>query len=288
MSISTVVRPSARVAFSRFIDYAGLFPPAELSLPLAREAYERARAGPFAWMLGRFILRASSLPAWADNAIELSVILDDANASVIPQARRADIGGLEVPPFAVPAEESLADLRAALNRSGLGRVPVFVEVARNAGRERLEVLFKNLVSHEFGAKLRCGGVTAEAFPSVDEVADFLAAAEAANIAFKATAGLHHPVRRRDAATGVMMHGFLNLLVACALARRVRKETLQRVVAEEDSAAFSFAEASLSWRDVTIDISELESVRRDRFVAYGSCSFAEPVEDLTALGILPCP
>jgi hypothetical protein len=134
------------------------------------------------------------------------------------------------------------------------------------------------------AKLRCGGVTAQAFPSVDEVADFIAAAAAQRVAFKATAGLHHPVRHIDAATGFPMHGFLNLLTAAALATRVSREMLHAIVAEEDAGAFTFSPATLQWRSERIDSTQLAAVR-DAFIAYGSCSFSEPVEDLTALGML---
>ncbi len=137
-----------------------------------------------------------------------------------------------------------------------------------------------------GAKLRCGGVTAEAFPSVDEVAEFIAAAQDAKVSFKATAGLHHPVRRRDERTGFAMHGFLNILTAAALAPRATREMLRRIVAEEEPSAFVFDDQSLSWRSERIDLVELTRTRRQAFLGYGSCSFDEPVEDLIALGLLP--
>jgi hypothetical protein len=118
------------------------------------------------------------------------------------------------------------------------------------------------------------------------VGEFIAAAANAGVAFKATAGLHHPVRHVDPATGFTMHGFLNILAAAALAPRLDRETLLRVVAEEDPAAFTFDDTSLRWRDERVELDAIARLRRDAFVSYGSCSFSEPIEDLTALGILP--
>jgi len=43
------------------IDYAGLFPPAKLSMAASAEAFARSRMGPHEWMLGRFICPASRL-----------------------------------------------------------------------------------------------------------------------------------------------------------------------------------------------------------------------------------
>ena len=54
------------------------------------------------------------------------------------------------------------------------------------------------------AKLRCGGSPSR---RVEEVAAFFAAARDPTLPFKATAGLHHPVRTERE------HGFLNLLTA---------------------------------------------------------------------------
>ncbi len=44
------------------------------------------------------------------------------------------------------------------------------------------------------AKLRTGGVVEEAFPAVEQIAGFIARCAELGVPFKATAGLHHPLR----------------------------------------------------------------------------------------------
>jgi len=136
-----------------------------------------------------------------------------------------------------------------------------------------------------GMKVRCGGVTADAFPAIDEIASFIDAAATEQVPFKATAGLHHPVRHLNAASGFVMHGFLNVLAAAALAHHVDRAAIENILAEEDPAAFRFDDTSFSWRDDRVSAEELAGAREGVFVAYGSCSFTEPVEDLIELSIL---
>jgi hypothetical protein len=182
--------------------------------------------------------------------------------------------------------ESLQQLRVTLDLLGLGDLPVYLEFVRSPENAlSIEGALSAAASARFGAKLRCGGVTGDAFPSADEVARFIAAATAAGVPFKATAGLHHPVRHFNAQSGFVMHGFLNILAAAALAARVDLATLSRLVAEEDPNAFGFEASAMRWREQRIDVARLRETRDRVFVAYGSCSFAEPVDDLTALGIL---
>jgi hypothetical protein len=314
MSTSTALRPSVRVALNALVDYAGLFPPATLAMDAAVAEYARERRGPAAWMLGRFIVPASRveelLAAIGESGepFELSVIVDadpeprrwfaslqetlTAVARLRGQERRVRVGALEVPlPSPASQRETfdapLGQLGASIDRAGLRDLPVYAEAPR--GPRWLESLADTLCAASrarLGAKLRCGGVTAQAFPSVAEVAAFVRAASGAGVAFKATAGLHHPVRHVDAATGFPMHGFLNVLGAAAFASRVDATTLEGIVAEEDAAAFVFDDVGFAWRDRRATLAELESARAAAFVAYGSCSFAEPVEDLIGLRILP--
>jgi hypothetical protein len=302
MATSTAMYPSVRTAFAELIDYAGLFPPAALELPTASREYQTARSGPHAWMLGRFIVAASQLER-AAVAFEagFSVIVEptaDALASVARmRAHAKTIAALEIPlqNSLSPSRERLSrdevlDLLGALEAdlavSGLRDLPAFVEIPRTGPWWNvLPEIMNALARFRLAAKLRCGGVTAAAYPSVAEVAIFIAAAQSANVAFKATAGLHHPVRHVDPATGFVMHGFLNLIAAAALAPRADPELLARVIADEDPSAFAFDDESFTWRDQRIELAELQRARDASFVSYGSCSFAEPVEDLTALGLL---
>jgi hypothetical protein len=295
MGTSLTLGPVVRNAFTGLIDYAGLFPPAKLELAQAADEYRSAAGGPQSWMLGRFIIPLSLL-ASSRGTIDapLSVILgigEDIEKVSMLRSAGVRIEMLEAP--LPPADchpntivTALERLRQSLDHAQLGDVPAFVELARNARwTELLSEAMPAMARLGLRAKLRCGGLSAEAFPSVDDVAAFIGAACASGVPFKATAGLHHPVRHRDEATGFTMHGFLNLLVASALARHVVRETLRQAIAEEDPAAFSFESTALHWRDRRVGAADLAQMRRDGLVSYGSCSFAEPVADLVSLGVL---
>ncbi|HVA27700.1 MAG TPA: hypothetical protein VNF68_05940 [Candidatus Baltobacteraceae bacterium] len=306
MSTSTHVLPPVRTAFRRFIDYAGLFPPAKLDMRPALEAYRAAQGGAFDWMLGRFIVPASLLDALdavaAGSAVDCSVILDakrgarewfvSAQGLLERVAGRADVGCLEVPlpPLASKRETydaTIGQVAMLAERRGLRDRPIYVELPRDERwRELLPGAMVALSRYGLGAKLRCGGVVAEAFPDVDEVGTFISAAGAEHVPFKATAGLHHPVRHQNAATGFKMHGFLNLLCASVFVHRVDAATRDAILADETASNFSFDERTLAWRDLRASDEEIAAAREHGFVAYGSCSFDEPLEDLSALSMLP--
>lgn len=139
-----------------------------------------------------------------------------------------------------------------------------------------------------GAKLRCGGLSADAFPSPEQVSAFVSACTLRGVPFKATAGLHHPFRHVDADTGFVQHGFLNLVGASILActHNLPQADLTGIVADEDPDDFSLTREGFRWRDLEADADSIGRARERSFTAYGSCSFAEPVEDLLALGVLP--
>lgn len=288
MEASVAPWPSVRSALSELIDYAGLFPPAKLAMADAWAEYRRARATPYSWILGRFIIPAAML-------LELSERPEGPFSVIAGGVELNRIAALRAQGLAVEALEiSLANgvttaveaVAKDVAAAGLADLPVYVEISR--AHSNLTDAMQALSRARLGAKLRCGGLTADEFPSVREVAAFIAAATAAGVSYKATAGLHHPIRHVDAATGFHMHGFLNLLTAAAIAPRAERALLERIVAEEDSAAFCFEESLLRWRDERIETRELAHAREAAFIAYGSCSFAEPIDDLTALGILGAP
>lgn len=267
------------------VDYAGLFPPAELDVPSAMREYLQARDGGYAWMLGRFIARQSQLSRVlaavpAGETVRLSVILDGGAGDlewVAGFRRDTRAGRIEILEVALAPADIDAFAQTRCDR-GLEGVPAFVETAADA----MDALSVN----GLGAKIRCGGLTADAYPSPETVAHFLQTAFVHRVPFKATAGLHHPVRHYNERAGVKMHGFLNLLAAAALTRSGSPDAeIVQAVSCQDASAFGLDEGGLRYRDSAFDAAFMSAVRSEQFVSYGSCSFAEPVEDLRAMGVL---
>ena len=282
------------VAFSKLIDYAGLFPPAALAMEPAVAEYVALRTLPQAWMLGRFILPLSSLQAFRTSAgaqrFPVSLILDgledevafaDAIAWVASFGDSINVEALEVPVTSAFSPERLSDL---MGRSGIATLPTFCEVRLDGSlRESLE----RIHAAGFGAKVRCGGMLAAAYPSSEQLARFLVETARVGIAFKATAGLHHPVRGvRDEHNGATMHGFLNVMVGAALARRgAGIETIIPMLESRNASAFAYDGHTLRFSAETIPERELSDVRTQVFTSYGSCSFREPLTDLQNLGMV---
>ena len=138
-----------------------------------------------------------------------------------------------------------------------------------------------------GLKIRCGGLEASAIPSVEAVAAAVVAARDKKLPLKATQGLHHPFRHRDEALGATVHGFLNLAFATILAgaHQLDEKAVREIIADDDPASFRVTGASLRWRDVEISSDSVQEARTSGFAGFGSCSFSEPRDDLSALGLL---
>lgn len=137
-----------------------------------------------------------------------------------------------------------------------------------------------------GYKLRCGGVTADTFPSPARVAAALIACRDHGVALKCTAGLHHPVRHQASEPDVMMHGFLNVFGAglLAFASGASEEEVLACVADTEAKSFAFAGDAFTWRDRQVSVDQIQKYRDATLAGFGSCSFTEPREDLRALGM----
>lgn len=143
------------------------------------------------------------------------------------------------------------------------------------------------------AKIRTGGITPELFPSGEQIADFLFAMNAADVAFKATAGLHHPIRGSHALTyepeapTCTMHGFLNVFLAAAMIREVEldRATALQLLNEHAPEPFKFTDDAVHWRGIHLPTAKLADARENFAICFGSCSFAEPIDDLVKLGLL---
>ncbi|HEV2815100.1 MAG TPA: hypothetical protein VGW10_17730 [Solirubrobacteraceae bacterium] len=268
-----------RILLTELIDDAGLFPPARKPMEQAVADHRAARGGPHSWMLGRFLCPASRLDelaaAGADAGRRVGAILDgDDWRADLERARAHDDVVL------VEARKPLDGVAEFLEEAG--PIEVFLEVLSRDPRE-LTAALEDLAVAGAGAKLRCGGLTPDAFPPDAAVAHFIRECIRLALPFKATAGLHHPFRARDEEIGVLQHGFVNLLAAAAFPQA----DAEAIVAEEDPQAFTLTATSFGWRDHLAGPDEAPAARA-LFTAYGSCSFAEPVDDLTAHGILEAP
>jgi len=142
------------------------------------------------------------------------------------------------------------------------------------------------------AKMRTGGVSPDAFPTAREVGRFIARSAELLVPFKATAGLHHPVcgdyplTYDDDAPRGRMFGFLNIFAAAAFAQcRVGERVLTDIVSEDLPSAFEFGDEALAWRGRIATARQVASARSSLGLAFGSCSFQEPVEGLRELRLL---
>jgi hypothetical protein len=298
--MARVISRGAGIFLANLIDYAGLFPPAELDMRAAAQEYARARRSPEAWMLGRFVVPASRLDelteaagaflAAGDHPWRLAVLL-----GADPRSEAAAIVALNERLSIRMAAETV-ELRASTPREVdgvLASLPAeaiaYVELPTTAD---LVPLLKAVSSRGARAKMRTGGVTPQAIPPPDAVARFVVACAGAGVAFKATAGLHHPVRSLRpltyAANGprAVMHGFLNVFAAAALAREGGSPSdVEKLLREEDRDAFAFHDDGLTVGSLRLTASSLVAARSGFALSFGSCSFAEPVSALEGLGIL---
>ena len=264
-----------RALLYRLIDYAGLFPPAALSMDEAVRAYAAHRDGEHGWMLGRFVVAAERLKEF------------ESAAASFPGPWPVSILGSALPESTVARIESLETKWG--RHSGLPGVELFVELALD---EDLAWNIARLKKAGARAKIRTGGLTPEAIPSSPDVARFLALCAAEDVPFKATAGLHHPLRctrpltyEPDSPLG-RMHGFLNLFLAAVFTRQGLDAGEAAEMLEEDALrAFRIADGRIGWRRHTVDFMEIEAARSGFARSFGSCSFEEPAADLKDLGLL---
>ena len=249
---------SLRAFLTNLIDYAGLYPPAGLPLTSVVERYRRYLASPESWILNRLVLPLAKLAEMPlEDGWRVTLLVDDEPGS-LPQA-------VETLETKLPRCLSL---------------PTYCEAPL------AEI-------HTAWAKVRTGGLTPEMIPSSADLAAFLCAAAVRRVPFKATAGLHHPIRSMRALTyagdspRATMHGFLNVFCAAALAwHGLGEGTVSELLEETDPAALEFDEAGFAWKGHRLDTSQIHTARREFAHSFGSCSFEEPVADLRELGLLP--
>ncbi|MBO7742851.1 hypothetical protein I8J29_01495 [Paenibacillus sp. MWE-103] len=315
------MRTGTKAFMESLIDYAGLYPPAALPMEAAMRNYCRYQRDRDGWMLGGFVVPVARLgellpfkPLFAaDRPLRLTVIAARSRSAedCLPQLREnlariavfrrryaeaAAVAALELP---LPPPPFPPGLFRALEETAAGAgLRLFCEPAQPldacweaAMLEALDAMAAAGGSARggpgLGAKLRTGGVTAAAIPSPGQVALVLEACRDRSLPLKCTAGLHHPVRMHREEVNARMHGYLNVFFAgtLAYARRLGRPDIEAILEDEDPASFGFADVGLRWRDRIASASDIRACRGRGLVAFGSCSFDEPVGELRALGLL---
>lgn len=313
----STIPASLRALLSNLVDYAGLFPPAGLPMREAVANYARYLAGPDAWALGRFILPVSRFTEF-EAAMAASKVSEPWRISaLLGSDAQTDISAINefnrrnAARVVVDAIEVKVDSAQAIHRIS-ALVPNPIVAYFEVPPESAEKLIPVIHDVEGRAKIRTGGVTPGAIPTSEMVANFFLQCAKHGVAFKATAGLHHPIRcikpltYEANAPSATMHGFLNVFLAAAILYAARHpDTLDRrqhtamKLLNAQSVAMQFTNESVlvqrfeqpnQQQEATpaqtrIPVAYIEFARKNFAISFGSCSFEEPLADLRELKIL---
>jgi hypothetical protein len=293
---------AVRALLDGAVDYAGLFPPAALPMADAVRAYDEYRRDPHSWALGRFVVPVTRLDEFAANAApqadrgapwRLSALGGATDKDVIETFNAHHPGVARIDTLEAKASTigEIGALASSLARPATDAAPFFIYVEVPVSPDP-EPLLRTIGINGLRAKVRTGGVTADAFPTSADLARFLAVCAAHGVIFKATAGLHHALRGEyrltyepGSAKG-LMYGFLNLLLASLYLRAGLAESdVVALLEERDAHAIGFDGDDIVWHGHRLHADFVREMRTQFATSFGSCSFAEPVHELGAMGLL---
>ncbi len=295
---------SLDIILDRLFDYAGMFPPAARSFEAAlRESAELSRSLLRPFMLNSdIVLDTSHAHAlWALNlrsfgfAREVSVALLATSeiGDVLDAAQK--LRGARSTPGDVRCRVSSIELK--LQDSGFGSnvrtlcdycsrhqilLAVEPDLSTSSWNETLEKTVENLTKLSTQCALKCRGSGPTGI-GPERLARALCRVSEVGIPFKVTGGFHHPIVESAHYGNIM--GFLNLVVAVML-RRIRASSFSEsdvaaLLVNSNPSAFTWGD-SLQYGLLSISCHELRLAKAKTSFSIGSCSLAEPDQDLTRL------
>ncbi len=299
------VPPAVVMLLEHAIDFAGLFPPAKQTMSEAVTTYAKALQHPDAWMLERFVLKASELNEFEqlakphlprseqDEPWPLSVLVrhdpeglaEDVEALEQFNDRHADPSqGFAIADVVEIKGDSPASIEAALNQMPDEVFPFFELDWRGDIRGSLATI----VGGDAGAKLRTGGLVADDFPTLEATAKFLLDVASAEVPLKGTAGMHWPLRApSDVVDGASAHGFLNFLTAAAVAHlRDCDDADLLPILQASADDFEFTGTLVRVDDWELEDFEIAEARQRFVISWGCCSFDDPRSGLRKIGLMP--
>jgi hypothetical protein len=270
---------------SHLVDDAAVFPPGNAPLGEAVAAHHGHRAAWYADMIGPLLV-----PASAVRSGELAGVVDrDLDVGIVGDT---GVARLAEAASTLPARVGLRQVEVAVAKRGEDPQPGLarlVEIARAlpgvACYAEIPLAWGLLAALDtvtglrgegcdVAPKFRTGGLAAELFPTPVELAAVICACRERGLRFKLTAGLHHAIRYTDPETGLVHHGFLNVLAA--------------VAAADAGADVADVAPVLAGTDPVLLVEPVRRVLdRDRplWIGFGSCSITDPLNDLVRFGLL---
>ena len=292
---------SVRTLLTEIVDYAGLFPPSKLPMAEAVANYAAYLESSYRWMLGRFVVPVARLDEFSINTQaffdkngevwKLSVLAgEDIYQTVekINDFNREYAGAALIDALEIKADDALEIENIIAHLPENLHAYFELPLDQNLGDS---IITLAISGHR--AKIRTGGITPEVFPTVEKITRFMRICLAANVPFKCTAGLHHPLRSQrtltyepDAPVG-KMNGFLNVFLAAAfLQQGYEPKLVYELLKDEHADNFQFRDDGALWRsEYFAHTTQLRVLRERSVISFGSCSFIEPIEDLEEIGLL---
>jgi len=245
---------SLNIFMHELLDYAGLFPPALLSLEESLENFVLYHEHKQKKWLGKFILPANKINdsililnkqnsfLTLNKKAEFSIILSSCETiseysktlsldfTVLLNLLKHYSKNIEIKSFEfLPPKEIfyskkydglnyiLTHFYSFLDNAKL-KAEVFIEITLSEDIESIVNIIKNYenkFNKKISIKMRTGGISPEQIPSSYEIANAISTYAASKTPLKATAGLHVPIPNFNNHVGTTLHGFLNVF-SCML------------------------------------------------------------------------
>lgn len=285
---------------SELVDYAGLFPPAGLDMQTMAANYAHYLQSNHSWMLGRVVVPLAKVSEFAETysgpAVRISALPPALDSEEFPDAARAIASFNSESDHTIDAVEvRTADVDAiSMVKELPPDVRCFIETPLDVADTFVGAIAEQEMPERVFAKVRTGGVKPNMIPDASDVAAFIVECHRGGVGFKATAGLHHPCRAvfpltyEPNAESARMHGFLNVFLTACFVKRFDLSVEHAATCLDELQANELVANSetISWRDYSIDSDAIANTRANFATSFGSCSFTEPVDDLTSLSLLP--
>ncbi len=300
---------SLKIFLNKLIDYAGLFPPANLNLNKALKKYREYIECDDSWIMSQFVIHLNDLENISKDDMEIFNDNFQLDFSVLSENLENDIeklnqfknqfsnkvkfSGLET---LICQSDDLYNLLTSTNitiQNNNLKLSSFFELSYDKNWLKGMFIavktiskFNKLNKTNFGFKLRCGGIKANMFPDSNLVSNTILNCIKDNVPMKFTAGLHHPFRHFDDNINTKIYGFFNIFIGAMLAQKYKFKCsqLNQILLDENEYSFIFYEDKIKWKNFHITNDEIKQFRKSQFISFGSCSFDEPREDLIKLGV----